>query len=84
MALLPLQTKEGREAMREEMSLEDAKKIIFAYACCGTGKCEICPFIGNPPSSQCEGEKLWDIKGAVETVAREWAAVQGMGKEECS
>lgn len=71
MALLSIQTKEGREAMREEMSLEETQKLIFAYACCGTGKCEICPFIGNPPSSQCEGEKLQDIKEVVETVARE-------------
>ena len=36
--------------MEEKMSLGDAKKLIVAYACCGTGKCEMCPFIGNPPS----------------------------------
>ena len=57
--------------MEEKMTLGDAKKLIFAYACCGTGKCEICPFIGNPPSCQCEGEKLQDIREAVETVAKE-------------
>ena len=57
--------------MGEKMSLGDAKKLIFFFFCCGTGKCEICPFIGNPPSSQCEGEKLQDIKEVVETVARE-------------
>lgn len=70
--------------MGEKMSLEDAKKIIFAYACCGTGTCEICPFIREPPSSPCDGERLENIREAVETVAREQDAVRGMGKEECS
>ena len=61
----------GRKTKKKKMSLEDAKKIVFAYACCGTGKCEICPMIGNPPSAQCDGEKLANIDEAVETVARE-------------
>lgn len=70
-ALLPIQTKEGREAMRKGMSLEEAKKLIFAYACCGTGKCEICPLIGTYPSAGSNGEKLANIDDAVEIVARE-------------
>ena len=57
--------------MEEKMSLGDAQKLIFAYACCGTGKCEMCPLIGNPPSSRCDGEKLANIDEAVEIVARE-------------
>lgn len=57
--------------MGEKMSLEDAKKIVFAYACCGTGKCEICPLIGTYPSAGSNGEKLANIDDAVEIVARE-------------
>ena len=70
--------------MGEKMSLEDARNILFAYACCAVGMCEICPFIGDPPSYPCDGEKLENIREAVEIVARELAAVQRMGKEECS
>lgn len=70
--------------MGEKMSLEDAKKIVFAYACCAVGTCEICPFIGDPPSSPCDGERLENIREAVETVATERAEVRGTGEEECS
>ena len=53
------------------MTTEDAKKLIFAYACCGVGKCHICPLAGNPTSDRCDGEKLANIDEAVEAVARE-------------
>ena len=53
------------------MSLEEAKKLIFAYVCCGTGRCVLCPLVGNPPSAPCDGEKLANIDDAVEIVARE-------------
>ncbi len=53
------------------MSLEEAKKLIFAYVCCGTGRCVLCLLVGNPPSAPCDGEKLANIDDAVEIVARE-------------
>lgn len=53
------------------MTIEDAKKLIFAYACCGIGKCYLCPLVGNPTFTPCDGEKLKDIDEAVETVVRE-------------
>lgn len=53
------------------MTTEDAKKLIFAYACCGVGKCHICPLVGNPASTPCTGEKLANIDEAVEVVVRE-------------
>lgn len=57
--------------MEDKMPIKEAKEIIFGYACCAAGMCEVCPFIGDSPHSPCEGERLFDIKKAVETVARE-------------
>lgn len=70
--------------MEEKMSLEDARNILFAYVRCAVGTCAICPFIGDPPSSPCDGEKLENIREAVNTVAKELAVAQRMGEEECS
>lgn len=65
-----------RKKGEEEMSLEDARKILFAYVCCAVGTCEIFPCIGDSPHSPCEGERLFDIKEAVETVAKELGTVE--------
>lgn len=57
--------------MEDKMQVNEAKEIIFGYVCCAAGMCEVCPFIGDSPLSPCEEERLFDIKEAVETIARE-------------
>lgn len=53
------------------MKKKKAKKIIFAYACCGVGKCEICPLARREREINCEGFGMDEVREAVETVAGE-------------
>lgn len=51
-----------------KMSIQEAEEIIYAYACCGTGKCESCPLSGEPVSHVCNGKRLRLIRDAVDTI----------------
>ena len=58
--------------MDEKMPVNEAKEIIFGYACCAVGMCEICPFAAKPDiHRECDGEKLEKLKDAVEVIAKQ-------------
>lgn len=53
---------------KSKMSIREAEEIIYAYACCGIGKCESCPLAGDPISNICNGDRLKEIGEAVKTI----------------